>query len=110
MKVFALKVAYYYPDADYRNQLETFVRLYVDKGVAIKCLEHEIRSGWTCEVEAEGGVAALADCRGQSETGEENDKYASWNYSEDGTLAWCFFSDGHGYKGEVVELEFGEAS
>lgn len=108
--MFALKVAYYYPDADYRHQLETSVRLYGDKDMAIKCLENEIRSDWTCEVDTDDGVKALADCRGQSETGEENDKYASWNYSEDGTLAWCFFSDGHGYKGEVVELNYGVAA
>lgn len=104
MELWCVKVAYYYGDESYQNTLDIDVNLYRDKDVAIKMLEETIRSNWTCEVETEDGVKALADCRGMSEVADDP-KYSSWHYSEDGMRAWCFFTDGHGYKGEVVKLE-----
>lgn len=107
MKRWLLKVGYYYPEENYRDTLEVDVKLFRSKEVAVKMLQETIRSDWTCEVDTSDGVKALADCRGMEEeiAGEPAGKYASWSYSEDGCLAWCFFSDGHGYKGEVVEVE-----
>ena len=104
MELWCVRVAYYYVDESYQNTLDIDVKLYRDKDVAIKMLEETIRSNWTCEVETACGVKALADCRGMSED-EDSPKYSSWDYSEDGMRAWCFFQDGHGYKGEVVKIE-----
>ncbi len=103
MKLWALKVAYCYSDECYRDTLCMDVSLYSNKDLAIGALNQTIRSDWTTEVDTEDGVKALADCRGMSES--DSTKYSSWHYSEDGTEAWAFFGDGHGYKGEVVELE-----
>jgi hypothetical protein len=53
-------------------------------------------------VDCEGEIKALADCRGKTESGYAD--LGSWGYSADGRLAWAFFSDGHGYKGEIVPI------
>lgn len=100
-----VRVAYYYPDGSYESTLEMeVIGPFKDRYVAIEMLNRTIREIWTAEVDTADDVKDLADCRGQCELGEGDEKWSSWNYSEDGETAWCFFGDGHGYKGEVVEI------
>lgn len=98
-----------YPDESYKDTLISSVEIFHSKEEAVACLNKTIRENWTVEVAvATNGkwkclvTKSLADCRGLSEFGG---KHSSWSYSEDGCLAWAFFEDGHGYKGEVTRLE-----
>lgn len=98
-----LRVCYYYPDEPWGNTLSTSVQSYASEEVAIKMLEETIRSVWTTTVpDGDVGEVALADRRGWQDdpVPERSEVY----YSKDGKTAWAFFSDGHGYKGEVVEV------
>lgn len=103
-KIWCLKVSYHYGDESYKNELDTYVRLFRTKDDAVKGLERVIRDDWTAEIDdGEGGAVSLADLRGKSEF--DDVKHSSWYYSEDGTLAWSFYTDCHGYRGEVTEIE-----
>ena len=105
LKIWAVKVAYHYGDESYQHELDTDVKLFLDKNKAIKELERVIRDDWTAEVEGDDYLhpKSLADMRGHA-SDEDSVKYSHWYYSEDGTVAWAFYTDGHGYKGEVVQL------
>ena len=105
IKVWAVKVSYHYSEESYQHELDTDVKLFRKKEDAIKELERIIRDDWTAEVEGDDYLhpKSLADVRGQA-SDEDDVKYSHWYYSEDGTVAWAFYTDGHGYKGEVVEL------
>lgn len=99
----AVQTVDYYESECYRDTLEMDVKLYDSKLDAIDELERIIRDDWTTEVDVDGETKMLADCRGMSET--DSVKYSSWHYSEDGTLAWSFYDNGSGHKGEIVEIE-----
>ena len=98
-KRWLVKVGYCYPSEAPRDTLEMDVRIFKSEAEAVEALNGIIREYWTAETE----YGALADCRGRSQG--ESGKWDDWSYSEDGKLAWCFFGDGHGYKGEVKEVE-----
>lgn len=102
-KRWLVKVGYYYPDEATRDTLDMDVQIFRSEAAAVEALNAIIRSIWTAEVECEGRICALADCRGKAQG--YDDKRDDWSYSEDGKRAWCFFDDGHGYKGEVKEVE-----
>lgn len=104
MKVWLVKVAYWYDAEAPRDTLECDVKAFLSENAAIKELERVIREDWTTEVDVEGDAKSLADCRGMQQDNVSR-KYSDWYYSEDGKLAWGFFSGSHGYKGEVVEIE-----
>ena len=107
MKIWAVKVAYYYSDEAPRDTLECDVKLCSSKTAAIDELNRIIRDDWTTTIPDENSVDGeklLADCRGAQEDPDTR-KYSDWYYAEDGMLAWSMFSDGHGYRGEVVQLE-----
>ena len=103
--VWAVQVSYHYGEESYKDELETDVKLFTNFADAVKELERVIRHDWTAEVEGDDYMhpKSLADMRGHA-SDEDSVKYSDWYYSEDGTTAWAFYSDGHGYKGEVVQL------
>lgn len=107
MKIWAVKVAYYYSDEAPRDTLECDVKLCANKKAAIDELNRIIRDDWTSTIPDENSVDGeklLADCRGAQEDPDSR-KYSYWYYAKDGMLAWSIYTDGHGYKGEVVQLE-----
>ena len=103
MKKWAVQTVDYYEPECYRDMLETDVSLFDTRRDAIRELNRTIRDDWTTEVDVGGETKMLADCQGMSET--DSVKYSSWYYSEDGTIAWSFYDNGCGHKGEVVEIE-----
>jgi hypothetical protein len=106
MKIWCVKVSYWYDQEAPRDTLECDVKLFSSKKAAVDELERVIREDWTTEVEVDGETKRLSDCRGMQEGGSDSSrKYCDWYYSEDGTLAWTFFWNSHGYKGEVVEVD-----
>ena len=104
MKKWAVRTVDYYESECYRDSLEMGLKLFKTKLEAVEELNRVIREDWTTEVEVDGDTRMLADCPGMSET--DSVKYSSWYYSEDGTLAWSFYGNGSGHKGEVIEVEF----
>lgn len=107
MKVWAVKVTYHYSEEAPKDTLECDVKLCANKKSAIDELNRIIRDDWTTTIPDKNsvdGVKLLADCRGAQEYPDSR-KYSDWYYDKDGMLAWSMFSDGHGYKGEVVQLE-----
>ena len=107
MKKWAVQTVDYYECECYRDSLEMGLKLFDTRLEAIDELNRVIRQDWTTEVEVDGETKMLADCYGMSET--DSVKYSSWYYSEDGTLAWSFWDNGSGHKGEVVEVELKKA-
>jgi len=107
MNMWMVKVSYYYSDEPPRDSLETDVKICKTEQEAINKLNDIIRDDWTATVEVEGEEKMLADCPGYTND-EENSKYADCRYTEDKKLAWSFFSDGHGYKGQVVPVKIEE--
>lgn len=105
MRLWCVKVSYYYAGECCRDTLETDVKLFESRDKAVKALEDIIRHDWMSEIPVDGKVRNLADCRGMPEDGVAPSKYSDWYYSEDGEMAWCFLSTGSGYKGEVVEIK-----
>ena len=99
-----VQVCYYYPDEPWGRTLTMSVRPYASEEVAVKMLEETIRSAWTTTVpDNDGGEVALADRRGYADH-PDDPKHSEVYYSKDGKAAWAFFSDGHGYKGEAVQI------
>lgn len=97
-----LRVCYYHPDEPWGSTLSMWVNTYASEETAVKMLEETIRSDWTTTVpDGNGDEVALADRRGYADY-PGDPKHSEVYYSEDGKTAWAFFSDGHGYKGEVV--------
>lgn len=107
MKKWAVQTVDYYECECYRDSLEMGLKLFKTKLEALNELNRVIREDWTTEVEVNGETKKLADCPGMSET--DSVKYSSWYYSEDGALAWSFYDNGSGHKGEVVEVELKKA-
>ena len=109
MKLWCVKVAYYYEEESPRDTLECDVKLFASKEEAVNELERAIRRDWTVELEVnengEDVTKELADCRGKYEYASI--KWSDWYYSEDGTLAWSYCGT-HGYKGWVEEIEIPE--
>lgn len=103
MKLWAVKEACRYGYESYRDELSIGTRLFTTKEAAVKCLNDIIRNDWTVEVEVDGETKQLADCMGYPYDGHP--KHSECHYNEDGTLAWAFFSDDHGYRGEVCEVD-----
>ena len=101
-KKWLLQVCYYEPMNHDKDKLQMDSTIYESEDVAIASLNAVIRHDWTTEVDCDGEVKALADCRGKTESSYAD--LGSWGYSADGRLAWAFFSDGHGYKGEIVPI------
>lgn len=94
----------YYPDEPCGRILTMSVRPYASEEDAVKILEEVIRNEWTTTVlDGIGGEVALADKRGYADC-PGDPKRSEVYYSKDGKTAWAFFSDGHGYKGEVVQI------
>lgn len=105
MKLWVVKVVYRYENEDWRWALDTDVKLFKKESDAIKALNDIIRSDWTTEVFydiSKCEMRLLADCPGSSEV--KSCYESRWYYSIDKKTAWAYFTDGHGYKGEVVEL------
>lgn len=110
MKVWAVKVAYVYSGESPKDTLECDVKLCVSKKAAVAKLNRIIRDDWATTIPDENivdGEKLLADCLGAQEDTDSR-KYSNWYYAKDGTIAWSMFDDGHGYKGEVVQLEVGK--
>ena len=107
MTKWAVQTVDYYEPECYRDPIETGLKLFDTRLEAIDELNRVIREDWTTEVEVDGETKMLADCYGMSE--DYSVKYSSWYYSDDGTLAWSFYDNGSGHKGEVVEVELKEA-
>lgn len=105
-KLWAVMESCHYGYESYRDELSTGVRLFKDKAKAIEELERIIRNDWTVEVDVDGETKSLADCRGYPY--DDYPKHSECHYNEDGTLAWAFFSDDHGYRGEVCEVKVNE--
>lgn len=109
-KVWAMVLTYYYPDESYKDTLSTYVKPYKTEAEAVDALNGIIRDDWTTEVPANddsGDYDLLADCPGYVED-HGTPKYSSCYYSEDRHLAWAYYTEGHGYRGEVKELEVPE--
>lgn len=107
--MWAVVVTFHYGDECYRDELYTDVKLYKTRAEAILKLEGIIRHDWTTEVPARDEsetYESLADRPGYPE--DDTPKHSECHYSEDKDVAWAFYTDGHGYKGEVIELEVPE--
>ena len=109
MKVtrWAFRTVDYYESECYRDSLEMGLKLFDSKLKAMEELNRVIREDWTTEVDVNGETKMLADCYGMSE--DDSIKYSAWYYSEDGMLAWSFYDNGSGHKGEVVEVDLKKA-
>lgn len=110
MKLWCVKVAYYYGEEAPSDELAMDTKLFKSEEEAVKELERVIREDWTTEVRVDDDDKrkSLADCRGMQED-EDSRKYSEWYYSEDGKLAWVQYGSTHSYRGEVVEIEVPEA-
>lgn len=102
VKLWCVKVSYYYGEEMPEHVLETDVKLFLKEEDAVEELNRTIREDWTTEIMVDGEPKKLADCRGIVRE--------SAAYSDDGKSAWAFFWDGddHGYKGEVSQVEVKE--
>lgn len=104
MKLWCVKVAYWYGDEPPSSTLECDVKLFLSKEEAVDALNKIIANDWTTEVEVNGETKLLADCRGMQQD-ENSRKYSEWYYAEDGTLAWVEYGTTHAYKGWVAGAE-----
>jgi len=102
MKLWCVKVTYYYDEEAPRDTLECDVKLFTNEEDAVKELNSIIANDWTAEVEVNGDTKLLADCRGMQQD-ESSRRFSDWYYSEDGKLAWAVGTT-HAYKGQVVEI------
>ena len=102
MKLWCVKVSYYYGEEMPEHTLATDVKLFMNEEDAVEELNRTIRDDWTTEVMVDGEQMSLADCPGVWRE--------SAYYSEDKKSAWAFFWDeeDHGYKGEVSQIEVKE--
>lgn len=99
---YVVRVCYYEPDNSFKDTLLMDTFACESEAEAIAQLERVIRDDWTAEVETDSGAVSLADCRGQTQG--DYGQHGYWSYAKDGKTAWMFYSNGYGYKGEVVEL------
>lgn len=98
-----VRVCYYYPSESYKDTLEMDVRTCNEESVAVWLLNKIIRDEWTTTISDGDNEVLLADRKGFASC-PDSPKHSEVYYSKDGKTAWAFFPDGHGYKGEVVNL------